>query len=309
MDFSLEIKKITEELVKLKDENDELKKIIQKKIFLPGNDSSKPNNIIEFNPIPPSKYFTLQSEFESLLSVLPDVVLIHINGVIVYSNNAATELTGYTHDEFIGAHVLEFVNEEHRTLIVENIKKRKRGELINGYELKINTKSGEIKEVLVRTSGSIYSDSEAVVIILIDITENKRAERKLIESEEKFKKLAEFGPYAILMYQDDKWIYANSAAEKIFGYTKDELFKMNYWELVADEKKGEIIKIGKLRQNGELAPHAYELLVNTKQNDTKWVYVNGNSIKINNKNAGLISLIDITELKEIESKLRSNEKN
>ncbi|MFH0733872.1 MAG: PAS domain-containing sensor histidine kinase [bacterium] len=308
MDFSVEREKITEELVKLRIENEALRTVIQKKIFLSKKNSSEPPKHNQFNPPLLTSYFTLENEFEDLLSALPDVVLIHINGIIVYSNIAATTLTGFTHEEFIGRHVIGFIAEDQKAKAIENMKKRERGEIVNGYELKIITKNGETKDVLVRTSGRIKKESEAVVIILIDITEGKKAEKKLKESEEKFKTLAESGPYAVLMYQDDKWIYANPAAEKISGYTKDELLNMYFWEFVADEKITEVKEIGRLRQKGEYAPQAYELLVKTKQNESKWVYVIGSTIVINNKNAGLIALIDITELKEIEAKLRATEK-
>src|SRR6056297_209144 len=48
---------------------------------------------------------------------------------------------------------------------------------------------------------------------------------KLNESESKFENLAETTPMAVMIYQNDKWIYANKAAEDISGYKKEELYR------------------------------------------------------------------------------------
>jgi len=61
-----------------------------------------------------------------------------------------------------------------------------------------------------------------------DITERKQAEKKLINSEEKFRMLAESSSFAIMMHQGDRWIYANRAAEEISGYTEKELCGMHF---------------------------------------------------------------------------------
>ena len=65
----------------------------------------------------------------------------------------------------------------------------------------------------------LYNGKNSVMIIIIDITERKKHELELEESEQKFKILAESSQFGIFMYSDDKWIYANPAAERITGFS------------------------------------------------------------------------------------------
>ena len=57
-------------------------------------------------------------------------------------------------------------------------------------------------------------------------------ERQLRESEDKFRVLAESTPTAIMFYQNNKWVYANPAAERISGYSLKELAAMDFWAFV-----------------------------------------------------------------------------
>jgi two-component system, cell cycle sensor histidine kinase and response regulator CckA len=126
---------------------------------------------------------------------------------------------------------------------------------------------------------------------------------ELRESEERFRNLAESTPMAILIYQDNKWIYANPAAERITGYTRQELTSMNFWEVVHPDFKQLVEARGKKRQAGENVISSYEFKIVTKSKEEKWVLLNGASSNLGGKPAGLINVIDITETKEIQEKL------
>ena len=56
-----------------------------------------------------------------------------------------------------------------------------------------------------------------------DVTDSKRAEEALRESEKKFRVLAETSPAAIFLYQGEKYVYVNLMAETLTGYSRDEL--------------------------------------------------------------------------------------
>lgn len=56
-------------------------------------------------------------------------------------------------------------------------------------------------------------------------------------------------------------------------------------------------KDGKVRQKGKLAKYDYDLRIITKQGKTKWVELFGRNIIYNNRQAGLISVLDITKKK------------
>lgn len=126
-----------------------------------------------------------ENQFKNLISELPDVVLIHKNGIILYVNRAATEATGYSYEELIGANMIGFIEESHRGIAVNNMARRAAGEFVGDYELNMISKSGEVKTGIVRTTETEFNGEHAILIILIDITERLQAEKNLLIAKEK----------------------------------------------------------------------------------------------------------------------------
>lgn len=91
-----------------------------------------------------------------------------------------------------------------------------------------------------------------------------RSLNELRESEERFRNLAESTPMAILIYQDNKWIYANPSAERITGYSRSELAAMNFWDVVHPDFRKLVEERGKKRQAGENVIASYEFKIITK---------------------------------------------
>ena len=132
---------------------------------------------------------------------------------------------------------------------------------------------------------------------------DEKSFNELRESEDRFRNLAESTPMAILIYQDNKWIYANPSAERITGYTRRELTSMNFWDMVHPDFKQLVTERGKKRQAGENVISSYEFKIITKSGHEKWVLLNGTTSLLGGKPAGLINVIDITEMKRIEEEL------
>jgi len=140
-----------------------------------------------------------------------------------------------------------------------------------------------------------------------DITVRKKAEKKLINSEEKFRMLAESSSFAIMMHQGDRWIYANRAATEISGYTEEELCGMHFWDIVHPDHRDMVKQSGHNRQQGKVMPRAYEFKIIAKNGVEKWVILTGNPIQYEDKPTALISVTDITERKITEAALMESE--
>ena len=107
-------------------------------------------------------------------------------------------------------------------------------EMINGWslgeirtyneELHIITKGGTIKYVEIRGSNTTYQGKPAIIGTLIDITERKKTEAALRESEEQFRSMFQNSVDAILLTRPDGTILAaNPAACRMFGRSEEEL--------------------------------------------------------------------------------------
>jgi PAS domain S-box-containing protein len=133
----------------------------------------------------------------------------------------------------------------------------------------------------------------------------KKRENFLRESEEKFKLLANSTSMGIMVYNENKWVYANPAAIQMCGYSLDELKNMFFWE-IADGQFLELIRErGLKRQKNLFAYSGYEALIKCKSGEKRWAYIEGNSINYMGKPSGIISVIDITKRKEVEEKIIS----
>jgi len=158
------------------------------------------------------------------------------------------------------------------------------------------------------TEKPTYHDLEERIAALEKAAlEARQLQTALQESEEKFRALVDSTPIAMLLYQDDRYIYANRAATTISGYSIEELGEMTAWDLVHPDHRQMIKDRVQRRQLGDATTTRYELKVATKNGEEKWVELSGASTMIGGRAAGIISVIDITERKRAEEALKESE--
>ncbi|HOE20923.1 MAG TPA: PAS domain S-box protein, partial [Spirochaetota bacterium] len=166
---------------------------------------------------------------------------------------------------------------------------------------------------IVATVGVANKETDYTEIDILQITmlmdsawqkiEKIKTEQALAESEEKFRSLANSTPIAILLYQDDKLVYANPAAVNFTGCSVDEFLNMNFWDIVHPDDKQIVKERGSKRQTNVDTVDSYEFRIVLKNGRIKWVYLTGVSIIYKGRPAGMISILDITERKRAEESL------
>ena len=142
--------------------------------------------------------------------------------------------------------------------------------------------------------------------VLVDVTERTRAEEELRESEEKFRVLAETSPAAIALYQGEEVIYINPTAARLIGYTVEELSRICFWGCVHDDFKEMVQERGLARMRGEPVPGQYECRFVTKDGNELWAIISVGRIEFKGKPAGIVTLIDTTEAKLADEKMRTS---
>jgi PAS domain S-box-containing protein len=140
-----------------------------------------------------------------------------------------------------------------------------------------------------------------------DMTDRKNSEDLLKLSEEKFRAVAESMPAQVVIFQDEKFVYANPYSEMITGYKTQEILKKNFWELVHEDYRDLAKERGEKRLRGEIVPDNYEMQIITKNKDTKWLNYSARLIQYNGKKAVLGIATDITESKRNQEKIRLSE--
>jgi len=146
-------------------------------------------------------------------------------------------------------------------------------------------------------------------IYAIDITERKKAEEKLEDSEEHLKILFDYAPDAYYISDlKGKFIDGNKAAERLMGYKKEELIrksflKLNLLSLTAIPKAAKLL-VKNLRGQ-PTGPN--EFVLNRKDNSKVTVEISTYPVKIKGRTLALGIARDITERKQVEEALRKSQ--
>lgn len=134
-----------------------------------------------------------------------------------------------------------------------------------------------------------------------EITERARAERNIIDAEEKFRSLVENSLVGIYIMQDDKFAYTNPKYEEIFGYGRNELFKADIWELIPEGSVRSVREAAQKRQMTASIQYTYK--ARRKNGELIDVEVRETRMEYNRKPAIIGTLQDITERKRYEDEL------
>jgi PAS domain S-box-containing protein len=257
-----------------------------------------------------------------LLESLNDgVALLDAQGRIVIWNKSAEKIFGIRADQIVG----------HRCLDVQWPTIRQDGSWMSAEDQPgmVTLRSGEpCREVLVGVLGSggdvrwIAVNStpvrlseggktSAVAVSFADITDRRKVEEALRESEDRFRRLFEEAPVAIQGYTQDGVIsFWNKANETTYGYTREEAVGKNIMDLIIPgelrEKAAQIIRHG--ARTGEMPPCS-ELLLRRKNGSRVPVLSSHVAIMRKSGETEMYCLDnDLTELKRLKTELQQTHK-
>jgi PAS domain S-box-containing protein len=171
----------------------------------------------------------LETIFESLFEFSPDAIVLADNdGRITRVNAQLERIFGYTRSELLGGLIEILLPERfhalhpvHRKAYVAQPRTRPMG---IGLELYGRRKDGIEFPVDIMLSPVETPDGPVTLAVIRDISERKRAEQALRQSEEKLRALFEFSPDAIVVTdQEGRLTEANAQVENLFGYSREEL--------------------------------------------------------------------------------------
>ena len=143
-------------------------------------------------------------------------------------NETAYRQLGYTKEDFFRLTVADFeVKEspdETQKHIARLIEKR-----TDVFETMHRTKGGELRNIQVIAKSISPEGKPFILAIFRDITEQKKSEHQLQESEERFRRLFEEAPVGIATYREDgQCIMANDTVARIIGSTREQLLLQNF---------------------------------------------------------------------------------
>jgi diguanylate cyclase (GGDEF)-like protein/PAS domain S-box-containing protein len=119
-----------------------------------------------------------------------------------------------------------------------------------------------------------------------------------------FRALAETTATAIFVYDVDRFLYVNRAAEELTGYTAEQLAGMGPDDLIVPEHQAAARASRARRLAGDPTPARFEIQIRRSDGETRWLLFTGALIHWGGSPAGLGTAIDITETKRAEATLR-----
>lgn len=153
------------------------------------------------------------------------------NGVFIHINSTELQWLKYTYNEVIGKKFTDFLTPDSINTFHESFPRFiKRGHVEN-IEYELVRKDGSIIHVLLNSTAVKNKEDEFVMSrsTLYDITDRKRTEQALRESEERFHKAMDTAPIGMAIIAiDGKFIQVNQSLCQILGYSKNELENMNF---------------------------------------------------------------------------------
>jgi PAS domain S-box-containing protein len=166
-----------------------------------------------------------EDKYRKLVEISPDAVIIHQEGKISYINPAGVKLLGASQpDEIIGKNVLDSIHPDFHDSVMKNIEKDLKDEISPSLVLQMIRLDGTSIIVEGRGIRTSLGGKPAIQVAIRDITESKRAEAALRESEGLYRTLAEASSDLIyIIGRDDRVEYINSYAAAKFDKPIDQI--------------------------------------------------------------------------------------
>ena len=219
------------------------------------------------------------------------------DGTILWANQAELDLLGYSKEEYLGRHIGEFHVD--REVVDDFLRRLAEKETLRDYEAQLRCKDGSIRHVLI--SSNAYRENGEFIhtrCFTRDITERKQAEA----ASARLAAIVASSSDAIISKTLQGIITSwNASAERMFGYTAQEIIGESILRLIPDDRRQEEDQILMRLGAGELIDH-YETVRVTKDGRHRDVSLTISPIKDNaGKIIGVSKIIrDITERKRVE---------
>ncbi len=168
-----------------------------------------------------------EARYRELVETMTEGLIIgDANSTLTYANESFCRMLGYSQDEIIGRKFAESLDEYNRSILEEQLAKRRRGER-ESYELVINHKDGSKVHTIISPNALFDTDGNFAgsFAVVTDITEREQTEAALRESEERFRTVADFTyDWEYWRGLDGDFIYVSPSCKRITGYTAAEFF-------------------------------------------------------------------------------------
>ncbi len=251
-----------------------------------------------------------EENYKNIIKNLMDIIIIlDLKGNFEYISPQVYEIAGFKPEEIIGKSGFKFMHPDDikraAEVLREAIEERKK------MYIKYRTIHKDGYYIDVSASGRIVKieGEDKVFAVVRDITEKKRVEQQLKESEEKFRNLFENSPNILLLLDQYGTILdVNRLFLTKFGYDKTELIGKDFREVSRINSENSLIfmeKYQEVMKNGKVDP--FEIVTRNEEGSPLWINFQASFVEIGDRQFIQVILQDITEKKVAEFSLKKSE--
>ncbi|MHA1347676.1 MAG: PAS domain S-box protein [Candidatus Heimdallarchaeaceae archaeon] len=257
---------------------------------------------------------TVESESEDIyLSMFKNSIdamfITDTEGRIIDGNQALEDLSGYNREELLLVKAMDLYDSpETRKQFLEDIARAKS---VRNYEIKYKKKDGTITTNLLTATQRLSKLGEFLGYhgIIRDVTQKKIMEKALKESQFQYQVLFENSGSSMVIVEADTTVsLMNSQFEEVSGYSKEEVIGISFMKFLPEKERERIIQYHQQRRiDPSSVPKIVELSLIAKSGEARdFVYT---VALIPGTDKSLVSLMDVTALKETQNALHKSIEN
>ncbi len=249
--------------------------------------------------------------YRTLVEESFDGIFVQRGTKIVFASSRLYEMLGYGKGELEGLDHWIVYHPAYHEITKERAQARMRGEEApSHYEVKLQRKDGSSFEGEIRAK-AICLDGEAGVQVWVrDISERKEAEKRLSDSERKYRELVELANSIILRWNSNGQVtFLNEFGQKFFGYSEEEILGRQVVDTIVPQAESGGRDLGRLMAQITANPKAFERNINEnirRNGERVWIeWANRIITDDKGKVAEVLSIgTDVTERRTAQEALR-----
>nr|MDO8113848.1 PAS domain S-box protein [Candidatus Sigynarchaeota archaeon] len=271
--------------------------------------------IFIFQDITPIK--EQEEKFQLIAGMSLIGIIIQQDGLVKYINPAVTDITGFTEEEMKAWKPYEYQSHVHPddwAIVAEQAKRNLSGnpaDMRQHFFYRFFTKSGELRLVESFLQVGHYEGKSAVLAVLIDATKKHALEQQLVESEQKFRCIAEQSTLGVIIIQDGKFLYANQEFSRILGKKVEELVNtpvINFMGMIPEPLRRDIEARYRQQTIGNKTDEgSYTMPLKLEDGSIHTYDLASKNTVINGKDAILVFAHDITSITKTQQQLKESE--
>jgi PAS domain S-box-containing protein len=216
----------------------------------------------------------VEKHYREIVEQAADIIYTRdMDGIISSINAAGARFFGKSPHEIVGGHLSKLIGDKAATRDVEETRNAATDSpLRSTYYLKDAEDSGRYLEGVLTIERDRNGQATGIRGVVRDVTEQKLAEAALRESEERYRRLVELSPEAIIVHSEGKFVYVNPAGQRLWGATRpEELIGKSIFDVVHPDSRDIVRK--RIREVEELGS-------STALNEQKHIKLNGEVIDV-----------------------------